>query len=61
MAIKDNSIILLEFVFDLNFDEVIFPKNPVKIVKNKDNFFLEFNSIVDSLKSYDHIINYLNK
>ena len=24
VAIKDNSIILLEFVFDLNFDEIIF-------------------------------------
>ena len=24
-VIKDNSICLLEFVFDLNFDEIIFP------------------------------------
>ena len=31
VAIKDNSISLLEFVFDLNFDEIIFPKNPIKI------------------------------
>ena len=31
VAIKDNSLILLEFVFDLNFDEIIFPENPVKI------------------------------
>ena len=61
VAIKDNSIILLEFVFDLNFDEIIFLENPIKIVQNKDNFFLEFNSIMDSLKSYHHIINYLNK
>ena len=30
--IKDNSIGLLEFVFDLNFDEIIFPENPNKIV-----------------------------
>ena len=34
--IKDNSISLLEFVFDLNFDEIIFPENPIKIVQNKD-------------------------
>ena len=60
-VIKDNSISLLEFVFDLNFDEVIFPKNLIKIVQNKDKDFLEFNSIMDSLKSYHHIINYLNK
>ena len=39
MAIKDNGIILLELVFDLNFDEIIFPENPIKIVQNKDNFF----------------------
>ena len=32
VAIKDNSIILLEFVFDLNFDEIIFLENPIKIV-----------------------------
>ena len=31
VAIKDNSISLLEFVFDLNFDEIIFPENPIKI------------------------------
>ena len=31
VAIKDNSISLLKFVFDLNFDEIIFPKNPIKI------------------------------
>ena len=60
-VIKDNSISLLEFVFDLNFDETIFPENPIKIVQNKDKFFLEFNSIMDSLKSYHDIINYLNK
>ena len=80
-VIKDNSIGLLEFVFDLNFDEIlkknflmrsivnvevwkyiiIFPKNPNKIVQNKDKDFLEFNSITESLKSYHHIINYLNK
>ena len=61
VAIKDNSISLLEFVFDLNFDEIIFPENPIKIGQNKDKDFLEFNSIMDSLKSYHHIINYLNK
>ena len=60
-VIKDNSIGLLEFEFDLNFDEIIFPENLIKIVQNKDQFFLEFNSIMDSLKSYHHIINYLNK
>ena len=60
-VIKDNSISLLEFMFDLNFDEIIFPENPIKIVQNKDKDFLEFNSIMDSLKSYHHIINYLNK
>ena len=31
-VIKDNSISLLEFLFDLNFDEIIFPENPNKIV-----------------------------
>ena len=31
-VIKDNSMSLLEFVFDLNFDEIIFSKNPIKIV-----------------------------
>ena len=30
--IKDNSIGLLEFVLDLNFDEIIFLENPNKIV-----------------------------
>ena len=30
-VIIDNSISLLEFVFDLNFDEIIFPENPIKI------------------------------
>ena len=60
-VIKDNSISLLEFVFDLNFDEIIFPKNPIKIIQNKYKDFLEFNSIMDSLKYYHHIINYLNK
>ena len=59
--IKDNSISLLEFVFDLNFDEIIFLENPIKIVQKKDKDFLEFDSIMDSLKSYHHIINYLNK
>ena len=34
-VIKDNSISLLEFVFDLNFDEIIFPENPIKIIQNK--------------------------
>ena len=58
---KDNNIGLLVFVFDLNFDEIIFPKNPNKIVQNKDKYFLEFNFIMESLKSYHHIINYLNK
>ena len=60
-VIKNNSISLLEFVFDLNFDEIIFLRNPIKIVQNKDKDFFEFNSIMDSLKSYHHIINYLNK
>ena len=31
VAIKDNSINLLEFVFDLSFDEIIFLENPIKI------------------------------
>ena len=48
-------------MFDLNFDEIILPENPIKIVQNKDKDSLEFNSIMDSLKSYHHIINYLNK
>ena len=60
-VIKDNNISLLEFVFDLNFDEIIFPENPIKIVQNKDKVFLEFNSIIDSLKSYHHIIDQLFK
>ena len=55
-VIKDNNISLLEFVPDLNFDEIIFPENPIKIVQNKNKFFLEFNFILDSLKSYHHII-----
>ena len=38
-VIKDNSISLLEFVFDLNFDEIIFPENPIKIIQNKDKDF----------------------
>ena len=38
-VIKDNSINLLEFVFDLNFDEIFFPENPNKIVQNKIKFF----------------------
>ena len=58
VAIKDNSIILLGFVFDLDFDDIIFPVNSIKIVQNKDKDFLEFKSIMDSLKSYHHIINY---
>ena len=61
MAIKDNSLSLLEFVFDLNFDEIIFPENSIKIGQNKDKDFLEFNSIMGSLQSYHHIIDYLNK
>ena len=60
-VIKNNSISLLEFVFDLNFDEIIFLENPIEIVQNKDKDFLEFNSIMNSLKSYHHIINCLNK
>ena len=62
-VIKDNSISLLEleFVFGLNFDEIIFLENLIKIVQNKDKDFLEFNSIMEFLKSYHHIINYLNK
>ena len=38
-VIKDNSISLLEFVFDLNFDEIFFPENPNKIVQNKIKVF----------------------
>ena len=60
-VIKYYSIGLLEFVFDLNFDEIIFLENRNKIVQNKDKSFLEFNSIMEPLKSYHHIINYLNK
>ena len=37
-VIKDNSLSLLEFVFDLNFDEIIFPETPIKIVQNKDTY-----------------------
>ena len=37
-VIKDNSISLLEFLFDLNFDEIIFPETPIKIVQNKDTY-----------------------
>ena len=48
-VIKDNSINLLEFVFDLNFDEIFFPENPNKIVQNKIKVFLEFNSIMEPL------------
>ena len=55
-VIKDNSISLLEFIFDLNFDKIIFAESPIKIVQNKDQDFLEFNSFMDSLKSYHHII-----
>ena len=47
--IKDNSISLLEFMFDLNFDEIFFPENPNKIVQNKIKVFLEFNSIMEPL------------
>ena len=39
-VIKDNNISLLKFVFDLNFDGTIFPKNPIKIIQNKDKDFL---------------------
>ena len=39
VAIKDNSISLLEFVFDLNFDEIIFPENPIKLVRIKIKIF----------------------
>ena len=48
-VIKDNSINLLEFVFYLNFDEIIFLENPNKIFQNKDKGFLEFNSIMEPL------------
>ena len=48
-VIKDNTINLLEFVFDLNFDEIFFPENPNKIVQNKIKVFLEFNSIMEPL------------
>ena len=41
-VIKDNSISLLEFVFDLNFDEIIFPENPIKIVQNKDTYLTPY-------------------
>ena len=39
VAIKDNSISLLKFVFDLNFDEIIFPENPIKLVRIKIKIF----------------------
>ena len=42
MHVKDNSISLLEFVFDLNFDEIIFPENPIKIVQNKDTYLTPY-------------------
>ena len=57
MLVKNNSISLLEFVFDLNFDEIIFLENPIKIIQNKDKDFLEFNSIMDSLKFYHNTYN----
>ena len=41
-VIKDNSISLLEFVFDLNFDEIIFPENPIKIVQNKYTYLTPY-------------------
>ena len=41
-VIKDNSLSLLEFVFDLNFDEIIFPENPIKIVQNKDIYLTPY-------------------
>ena len=41
-VIKDNSISLLEFVFDLNFDKIIFPENPIKIVQNKDTYLTPY-------------------
>ena len=41
-VIKDNSLSLLEFVFDLNFDEIIFPENPIKIVQNKDTYLTSY-------------------
>ena len=37
-VVKDNSLSLLEFVFDWSFDEIIFPENPIKIVQNKDTY-----------------------
>ena len=30
------------FVFDLNFDEIIFPENPIKIVQNKDTYLTPY-------------------
>ena len=38
-VIKDNSICLLEFVFDLNFDEIIFLKILIKLFKIKIKIF----------------------
>ena len=42
MHVKDNNISLLEFVFDLNFDEIIFLENPIKIVQNKDTYLTPY-------------------
>ena len=30
------------FVFDLNFDEIIFPENPIKIVQNKYTYLTPY-------------------
>ena len=30
------------FVFDLNFDEIIFPENPIKIVQNKNPYLTPY-------------------
>ena len=48
-VIKHNCVNLLEFVFYLNFDEIIFLENPNKFFQNKDKGFLEFNSIMEPL------------
>ena len=29
-------------MFDLNFDEIIFPENPIKIVQNKDTYLTPY-------------------
>ena len=29
-------------VFDLNFDEIIFPENPIKIIQNKDTYLTPY-------------------